>query len=70
MKAVIELTKENHELGLGYILIRTIFGDICVPNSKVEVKTKRIITVPVAEFHSARLNPCQIVNGYLGTVGN
>lgn len=68
MKAVIQLTKENHELGFGYIVIRTIFGDIRVPNSKVEVKTKRIIKIPDKVFHAAGFNPCQIVNGYLGSV--
>ena len=67
-KAVIELTKENHELGFGYILIHTIFGDIRVPNNKVEVKTKRIIKSPDKVFHDAGFNPCQIVNGYLGSI--
>lgn len=65
MNAFIKLTAENHELALGHIVLKTIFGDVHIPNESVEVLTKSIIKVPMRYFDNAMLAPSQLINGFI-----
>lgn len=68
MKFAVRLTKENHELGLGYVRFHTIFGDVDVKNKNIEVVTPSVLRMDCKYFTSNGFNPCQLVNGFIGTV--
>lgn len=65
MKAIIKLDSENHEMREKSICLHTIFGDVYAPLSRTTIENG-VAFVPEWVFHNARLNPCQMVTGYIG----
>ena len=65
MKAIIRLDDQNHETREKSIKLVTIFGNVFAPKSVIKV-TGDIITVPMWVFDNKRLNPCQMVTGFIG----
>ena len=67
MKAIIELTTNNHEMREKSICLYTIFGNVYAPKSKTEI-ADGVAIVPFWVFTNAGLNPCQMVTGFKGTI--
>lgn len=64
-KAIITLTANNHEMRTNSIRLKTIFGDVFAPKSKTNIINGAAM-VPTWVFYKKRLNPCQMVDGFIG----
>lgn len=62
--AKIRLTKRNHEWMRNSLILRTIFGDVSAPLSKITV-VNDVAIVPDWIFANKGLNPCQMVDGFI-----
>lgn len=62
--AKIKLTDRNHEWKRKSLKLRTIFGDVYAPLSKVTV-INNVAIVPDWIFANKGLNPCQMVDGFI-----
>jgi len=63
--AKIRLDEDNHKMHKNRMTLKTIFGDVSVPLNDVQILPGGIIEVPDWTFYSARLNPCQMVSGFI-----
>jgi hypothetical protein len=63
--AKIKLVADNHEWREKSLKLVTIFGDVYAPLSKITV-VNDIAIVPNWVFTNKGLNPCQMVNGFIG----
>lgn len=63
--AIIRLDARNHEIKGKTVCLKTIFGDVLVPEKKIELN-EDIAKVPLWYFGANGFNPCQMVTGFKG----